>query len=216
MNYDKRYSDIEHVFGADAEEVLVDHCELIDRSRPVLDIGAGQGRNTVFLARHGFHVDAIDPSTVGTNQLEAHAVREDLPIRVFTCGFDTFSPDVDSYSAIAVFGILQLLPPTSIELLVEKILTWTGAGSIVFLTGFTTTDPGYEKVSRTAKRIERHSFRNSDGGIRTYLEPGEILGLLPDFDVIHHWEGMGPEHRHGAGPPERHAMAEAVLRHPSL
>ena len=216
MNYDKTYSDIEHVFGADAEEILVDHCELIDRSCPILDIGAGQGRNTLFLARHGFHVDAIDPSAAGTSQIEAHVIREDLPVRVFTCGFDTFSPDVDSYSGIAVFGILQLLPPTSIDLLVEKILAWTNVGSIVFLTAFTTTDPGHKKVSRAAKRVGKHSFQDKDWGIKTYLEPGEILNLFPDFDVIHHWEGMGPEHRHGAGPPERHAMAEAVLRHPAL
>jgi hypothetical protein len=29
---------------------------------------------------------------------------------------------------------------------------------------------------------------------------------------LHHWEGMGPEHRHGDSPMERHAMTEVVFQ----
>ena len=47
---------------------------------------------------------------------------------------------------------------------------------------------------------------------RTYLEPGELAGLFPDFELVHSWEGLTPEHRHGDGPPERHGRAEAVFR----
>lgn len=216
MSYDKRYGDTENVFGAEPEETLVDHCELIDRSRPVLDIGAGQGRNTLYLARRGFHVDAIDPSEVATSQIEAQAVREDLPVRTFVRGFDDFSPDVESYSGIAVFGIVQMLSAASIRHLTARILAWTGDGSVVFFTAFTTLDPAFERISRTLKPIGKNSFQDDEWGTKTYLEPGEILDLLPDFEVIHHWEGMGPEHRHGASAPERHAMAEAVLRRPPL
>ena len=31
------------------------------------------------------------------------------------------------------------------------------------------------------------------------------------FDAVHLWEGLGPEHRHGDGSPERHGKVEAVL-----
>lgn len=216
MDYDKRYSDIEHVFGAEPEETLVDHHGLIDRSRPVLDIGAGQGRNTLFLARQGFQVDAIDPSRVAVRQIEAHAVREDLPVRVFACGFENFSPDIDSYAGIAVYGIVPQLSPPAIQQLIAKIRDWTGEGSIVFLTAFTTADAAYNKIARTLKPAGEISFFDDEWGTRTYLEPGEILDFFPDFDVMHHWEGMGPEHRHGAAAPERHAMTEAVFRRPPL
>ncbi len=204
------------MFGPEPEETLIDHGGLIDRSRPVLDIGAGQGRNTLFLARQGFQVDAIDPSKVAVNQIETHAVRENLPVRVFACGFDTFSPDIESYAGIAVYGIVPQLSPPSIQDLIAKILDWTGEGSVVFLTAFTTADPAFNKISRTLQPVGKNSFRDDEWGTRTYLEPGEILDFFPDFDVIHHWEGMGPEHRHGAAAPERHAMTEAVLLRPPL
>ena len=44
------------------------------------------------------------------------------------------------------------------------------------------------------------------------IEPGELVQLFPGFSVLHSWEGLGPEHRHGDGPVERHGRAEAILR----
>ncbi len=37
-------------------------------------------------------------------------------------------------------------------------------------------------------------------------------GLFVKLEVVHTWEGLGQEHRHGDGPTERHGLAEAVLR----
>ena len=64
---------------------------------------------------------------------------------------------------------------------------------------------------------EGNSFRVEGKGWRSLLEPGEIATLFeehlpPASEVLHHWEGFGPEHRHGDGPLERHGMAELVLR----
>ena len=56
----------------------------------------------------------------------------------------------------------------------------------------------------------------SDGTVRTYLEPGELPKLFRGFSVVHYEERLGPEHRHGDGPPERHALAEAVMRRGAL
>jgi hypothetical protein len=60
--------------------------------------------------------------------------------------------------------------------------------------------------------IGKHSFGDGQGNLRTYLEAGQILDLFVDYRVVHHWEGLGPEHRHGDGPLERHALIEAVFQ----
>ena len=56
------------------------------------------------------------------------------------------------------------------------------------------------------------SYADDAGRVRTFLEPGELVELLPGFSVEHYWEGLGPEHRHGEGAPERHGKVEAVFR----
>ncbi|MBM4012459.1 MAG: class I SAM-dependent methyltransferase [Planctomycetes bacterium] len=49
---------------------------------PVLDIGAGTGRNAVALARHGHPVDAVELSGRFATLLHEETTREHLPVRV--------------------------------------------------------------------------------------------------------------------------------------
>jgi cyclopropane fatty-acyl-phospholipid synthase-like methyltransferase len=185
---------------------------LMDVSRPVLDLGAGQGRNAIFLARQGYTVHALDPSRVAVDVIRARAEKEGLPIHASMGRFETFDPDVDAYSGVLAIGLIQIFSRESIALLVEKLKAWTSRGDLIFVTGFTTLDPDYARHAKERRSVGRHSFADMHGNIQTYLEPGEILELFRDFEAVHHWEGMGPEHHHGDGAAERHAMVDAVFR----
>jgi cyclopropane fatty-acyl-phospholipid synthase-like methyltransferase len=212
MPYDETYKNTKDAFGAEPELILRNYYHRMNKSQPVLDIGAGQGRNAFFLAREGFRVDAIDPSKVATETIYALAAQEGLPIHSYQCAFDQFVPQVDFYSGILVFGLIQILSWEDIDLLREKIKQWTRQGSLVFITGFTLADPSFIRYSQTWKTIGKNSFAGEQDDLRTYLEAGEILELFGEYEVVHHWEGMGPEHRHGDSPVERHAMTEVVLQ----
>ena len=212
MKYDETYRNVDDVFGTGPEKILEKYIRFLDPSRRVLDVGAGQGRNAFFLAGHGFQVDAVDPSRVAVETIEARVRRERLPVRTFACGFAAFEPDVGGYSGVAVFGIIPLLPWESIRELMGKIGGWVCEGGLVFLTAFTTADPGFGHFEQNWNRMGKNSFSDEEGTVRTYLEEGEIVTLLPALETVYHWEGVGPEHRHGDGPVERHGMAEAVFR----
>ncbi len=147
MKYDDSYTQSSALFGSDPEPMLVRHWRGLDRVRPVLDLGAGQGRHALWLARQGIRVER-----------------------------------------------------------------WTAPGSLLFITAFSSEDDSCERLSQTLEQLGPRSFVTADGEPRTYLEPDQILTLFPDCTPVHHWEGLGPEHRHGDGDPERHHMIEAVLR----
>ncbi|MDT5274345.1 MAG: hypothetical protein QOG95_1277 [Mycobacterium sp.] len=51
-------------------------------AHPVLDIGAGTGRNALALARHGHPVDAVEMSSKFADIIRAEAQRESLEVRV--------------------------------------------------------------------------------------------------------------------------------------
>jgi cyclopropane fatty-acyl-phospholipid synthase-like methyltransferase len=212
MSYDETYKNTKNNFGEEPEPVLRNYYHKINKSKPVLDIGAGQGRNTFFLAREGFTVDAIDPSKVATETISALATYEKLPIHAYQSNFGEFVPQTDFYSGILIFGVIQILSWEDIDLLREKIKQWTRKGSLVFITGFTVADASFARYSQIWKTIGKNSFAGEQGNLRTYLEAGEILDLFNEYEVVYHWEGLGPEHRHGNSPIERHVMTEVVLQ----
>ncbi len=101
---------------------------------PVLDIGAGQGRNAIYLSKLGYQVDATDPSFVSIHMMEEIKAAENLNFNTMNSDYKKIS-GTKKYSAILVFGLIQILD----------------------------------------------------------------------------WEGIGPEHRHGNSPIEKHALVEAVF-----
>jgi len=64
-----------------------------------------------------------------------------------------------------------------------------------------------------SKKNGKNSYLKSNGEKRTFFEPGEIKKLFKEYEIIYYWEGLGPEHRHGNSPIERHELIEAVFKH---
>ncbi len=159
-------------------------------------------------------MDGIEPSAVAVAQLGGIAADRNAAIRVHHGGFDEIDLPVGGHGAAMSFG---LIPDLSVEL-IAQLAPWmarhVAPSGTIWLTGFTTEDPALPHYAATWESAGRNSFRGSQGQVRTYLAPGEVLSLLPGLEVIHHWEGLGPEHRHGDGPPERHGRFEAILRKP--
>lgn len=210
--FDDLYSQKADYFSFEPVKLLAQYYHYLDKSGPVLDVGAGTGRNAIFLVRQGFKVDAIEPSHVGADIIRNMAEKEELQINTYVSGFADFLPQGGPYSGILVLGLVQLLSWDEIGLLMQKIRAWTSNGSLVFVTAWTTIDPAFEKRKAELEEIGRNSFMNPDGNLTTYLEQNEILRLFEGFDIIHHHEGLGAWHSHSHGTPERHGSVEAVFR----
>ncbi len=211
MTYDELYDKDPDYFGVEPVEILKDYYCLIDKNRPVLDIGSGTGRNAISLAQQDIRVDAIDPSPVAVKKLNAIAKDRGIPVSAYVTGFEDFEPEENAYSAVLLFGLIQILRWDEIERLIERVSQWCGDDALVFVTAWTIDDPSYERF-RNGKQIGRNSFVNENDIVHTYIEHDEILKLFENYDVIHHWEGLGPLHAHGNKPPERHGMVRAVFQ----
>jgi len=212
ISYEQRYRTTENVFGAAPDRIIEMYAALMNPSLPVLDVGAGQGRNAFYLARWGFAVDAVEPAPAGAETIAAVAARDGLRIRTHACGFEDFPGEPSGYSGILLIGMTQVLSREAMVDLLARVDAWTAPRGLVFVTAFTVDDARYALHARRGSEIGPHSFAGPDGQIRTFLESGELKTLFDGYHVVHHWEGLGPEHSHGEGEPERHALVEAVFR----
>ena len=116
----------------------------------------------------------------------------------------------EQYAGILLFGLVPDLDWPSIRKLLTRIHEWSERGSLIWVTGFTTQDPAYDRHRACWEPRGENSFRGPEGRVRTYLEPGQIVTLFDGYSVLYHLEGLGHVHRHGDGPPERHDKFEAV------
>lgn len=213
-NFDAFYGSTPDYFGAEPNTTLVRFAHLLDVSRRVLDVGCGQGRNTVFLARREFSVDALDPSRVAVEQISRLAENNGLAVRTVHGTFQDLINGDHRYGGILLFGLIPLLSRTEIAELASFVMSRLDTCGILFATAFGTWDPDFQHRAGAWCKEDENSLRSPDGRLRTYLEPGELTALFPDLSPVYSWEGMTPEHRHGDGPSERHGLAEAVLRRP--
>ncbi len=72
-----------------------------------LDLACGSGRNSLFLARLGFKVDAIDISDTGLRQLVQCARQENLKIRAIAMNLQQVILPRARYDVILNFNFLQ-------------------------------------------------------------------------------------------------------------
>ena len=210
-DYDGLYLEIPDVFGNDPDPLLAAEYGRLDRSQPVLDVGCGQGRNALFLARQGYLVEGLDASQVAVQATRAAAEAEDLHVRVHRAGFDRFVPGAN-FGGVLLFGLFPDLSRAQIADLVARSGTWTSPGGLIVVTAFTVHDPSYPRYRDGGERVGDHSFVHPRSGLRTFLDLGELTTLFDGWTVEYLWEGFGPAHRHGDGLPERHAKAHGIFR----
>jgi 2-polyprenyl-3-methyl-5-hydroxy-6-metoxy-1,4-benzoquinol methylase len=132
-----------------------------------LDVACGDGRNTLYLARQHFVVDAIDIARAGLMRAKLEAARQGLPARFIQGDLDAFSLPVGRYDVVVNVRYLnRRLVPALKNTLRE-------GGMVVFETFL-------------RQQAEIGHPRNPD----FLLERGELLHRFEDFDVLIYEEGL--------------------------
>ncbi|MFT3835405.1 MAG: methyltransferase domain-containing protein [Myxococcaceae bacterium] len=86
-------------FSHEANALLV---SVAGKAKPgkALDVGMGQGRNALWLARHGWDVTGFDPAEKGVEQAKATAVAEKLKLTATTADSEHFDFGADKWDLV--------------------------------------------------------------------------------------------------------------------
>ena len=77
--WNERYGDQDRVWRAEPNEILVDLLRGTEAGTAV-DLGAGEGRNSIWLAEHHWQVTAVDASKVGLAKVSRYADEAGLSV----------------------------------------------------------------------------------------------------------------------------------------
>lgn len=99
--YEKEYETEDYYWGLVPSKLCLSVLELMPpvRQLKVLDIGCGEGKNSVFFARNGYDVSAFDISTAGLEKLQHLCNQMNVIV-------NSFRSDINDYRLNTPFDIL--------------------------------------------------------------------------------------------------------------
>lgn len=132
-----------------------------------LDLGAGEGRNALWLAEHGWRVTAVDFSRIGLDKARTIAAQRGVTVEWVLADLFEYRPSAHAYDLVLV-AYLQLPEPQLAQVLARAANALVPGGTIL---------------------VVGHDRTNLDGGAGGPQDPAvlhtpdEITAALPDLRV---------------------------------
>jgi len=166
--WDKRYRERKLDLNQGANTILKKYLPFLPRGK-ALDLAAGEGRNAVFLAEHGFEAEAVDISPVAISRARKLARARGVRIKAMAVDLDVYPIPEGQYEVILNFYFLD-------RRLIPRIKRGLKKGGMVVFETYTTE--------------QKKLGTGGPGQTQYLLKPNELLRLFREFHVLFYREGV--------------------------
>jgi tellurite methyltransferase len=200
--YDERYSRPGLYWGSKPTQLARDVVRIarsLPRSpRTSVDLGCGEGRDSIYFARRGYRTLGVDISSVGVRKADRRASRLGVKVRFLVGDIRTYRL---RHRADVVFssGALNNLPRRIRSARFEHFKANTAPGGINAMNA----DVRKPYIPLQTTNPFASPFRS-----------GELLGYYWDWEILE--SGQGEFISNASGVPHRKAMDVVIARKPAL
>lgn len=168
LKWNERYNREEFLLGLQPSRFLAERIDLVKilcPGRRALDIACGEGRNSIFLARHGFAVTGLDLSEVGLAKARQRMAEQGLEI-------DFRQVDLEGYEFAETYDLILNFNFLLRDLIPREVAALNPGGVLLFDT------------------ILDSPMLQGDHRKEYLLQPGELARLFNAFagSVLHYEE----------------------------
>ncbi len=158
--WDKKYGKTVYIYGKRPSKFLSENYKILPSAGTVLDIGIGEGRNAVFLARMGFDVTGIDISTVAIKKSHLLAKEHGVKLKTILGDLKKYKFTKNRFDIILCFYLVD-------RDLNRRLVEWIKPGGFLIYEAHTLKQQKYE-----------------GGKDSYYLKEQELLRMFPGFQVV--------------------------------
>ena len=182
VDYDKKFKENFPKFPAKLDIELKRYLNLVP-GKEVLDLGIGQGRNSIPLAELGFNITGVDYSTkcleICKNTCnKLNLVKSDIR---------TFDIEKDKYDMILSGYVLHFLHKNDSYQIIKNIKNNIKNNGIVYISVFSLEDPRFNKPSTSSdfEILDNNILHNKvNDTYVSFFSKKEVLNLFSDFKTI--------------------------------
>jgi cyclopropane fatty-acyl-phospholipid synthase-like methyltransferase len=191
--FDEAYTGPTPVFGVRPDRafesmVLEHHIHGV-----ALDLGCGDGRNSLFLANHGFAVDAFDLSPPAVDKLNQVARLSGLDLTAAVLDIRHLEPPPDRYDLVVADTVLCHLGSSELHDLSRRIIASLRPGGFLYASAFTHCDPRQSEFAHL---------------VQTWFRPSDFCALFRDLEINRCEEFTVFDTRHG--PVHPHVLVHVI------
>jgi trans-aconitate methyltransferase len=150
-DYEQVYLGAKRALGAPTKEFVKFFDTLASPRLRVLDLGCGQGRDALFIARLGHSVVGIDRSATGIRDLLADAQAEGLDVQGFVSDIRSFEP-AGMYDVLLADRTLHMLDASDRPVVLARYLGRVEAGGYVLIADERSNIPTFMAVLEEDRR----------------------------------------------------------------
>ena len=197
--YDGEYEKKEYYWGLQhsslAEQIVKIMQNGIKQDKRLLDIGSGEGRDSIYFAKCGFKVDALELSVPGIEKIKQFSESAGCSVNILHA--DMIGHELtESYDVIYSMGSLQFLPLEQRQKHFDKYKRQTCRGGLNAHLIF--VEKPFVKI---APDWQKNEF--------FYLS-GDLAGYYHDWEIIRCEESI--INCNSAGIPHQHAVSYIIAR----
>lgn len=197
-------------YEKEPDEELVSLCASISPGK-ALDAGAGEGRHALWLATHGWDVQAFDISTEGIANLRRQAEKHDLPVETSVGTMLDHEFPIEAFDLVVSTGsALNFFRKSETKTIIEKLKSAARPGGLVYISLSAVDDPAYQRHRSEAEDVEDDSFWSpkTNCWINAF-QPGELRECFADGSVLSYAEKTIHDTH---GTPHDHVLAFLAAR----
>lgn len=196
--YDKEYERDDYYWGLQpstlAEQVVLLVGNEVQGKR-VLDLGSGEGRDSIYFAKLGFTVDSLEISTPGVEKIKKYSQHADCQVNIIHADMIGF-PLSNNYDVIYSMGSLQFLPLELRQKHFDDYKRRTLVGGLNAHLVFVE-----KPFIEVAPDWEKNEF---------FYTSGDLARFYYDWEIIYCEEQIIP--CNSANIPHRHAISSIIAR----
>lgn len=130
-DYEERYKQNDYYWGLNPNSMCYEIMKLRPPIKPyrVLDMGCGEGKDSVFLAKNGYIVSAFDVADSGLEKARELAERNNVHVNFFKADILDYMPDM-TFDIIYSSGVFHYIPPELRQELIDNLKSHTSENGL--------------------------------------------------------------------------------------